>query len=130
MTRTVVVGKATPRIRKVYEAVLEARDNAVRAVRPGIRVSTVDGVARRALAKHGLDRFFNHSLGHGVGLSIHERPRISPLSSESLQEGNVVTIEPGVYLPGLGGVRIEDLILVTKKGCEVLNHVSRNLTVI
>jgi Xaa-Pro aminopeptidase len=90
----------------------------------------VDGAARRALARHGLNRFFNHSLGHGVGLAIHERPRISPLSTESLQAGNVVTIEPGVYVPGLGGIRIEDLVLVTEKGCEVMNRVSRNLTIV
>ncbi len=130
MTRTVVIGKPTPRFRKLYDAVLEARDRAVDHVRPGVRTSVLDGIARRSLAGQKLEKYFIHSLGHGVGLSIHERPRISSLSTEQLQEGNTVTIEPGVYVPGFGGIRIEDIVLVTKRGCSVLCDVPRNLTIV
>ncbi len=130
MTRTVVLGKATSRIRKLYSAVLEARNRAVDHVRPGVRTSVLDGLARRSLAGQKLEQYFIHSLGHGVGLSIHERPRISSLSTEQLEEGNTVTIEPGVYVPGVGGIRIEDLVLVTKDGCEVLCDIPRTLTIV
>ena len=130
MTRTVFAGKADPRMRRAYNAVLEARNAAVDQVRAGVRTSMVDGVARRILARYGLAKYFTHSLGHGLGLSIHEPPRISPLSKESLHAGNTVTIEPGVYLPDRGGIRIEDMVLVTSTGCEVLSSIPRTLTIV
>jgi Xaa-Pro aminopeptidase len=130
MTRTVFVGEPGTRMRKAYAAVLEARDAAVSQVRSGVRSSVLDGVARRTLARHGFDKYFIHSLGHGLGLSIHEPPRISPMSTERLEAGNTVTIEPGVYLPGIGGIRIEDMVLVTSNGCEMLSSIPRILTIV
>ncbi|MDH4070808.1 MAG: Xaa-Pro peptidase family protein [Ignavibacteria bacterium] len=130
MTRTVVVGRVPAGVRKMYSAVLEARDRAIDAIRPGIRASVIDGVARRVLDARGLGELFVHSLGHGVGLSVHERPRISSLSSETLESGYVVTIEPGVYRPGVGGIRIEDIVCLTRRGSRVLTKAGRTLLVV
>jgi len=120
-TRTVYVGAATAEARRVYDAVLESQLAAIDAVGPGVAVGKVDRAARRVLEKKGLARYFTHSTGHGVGLEIHEAPRLAQGQQEILRPGMVVTIEPGVYLPGKWGVRIEDMVVVTERGCEVLS---------
>jgi Xaa-Pro aminopeptidase len=106
--------------RAAYEAVKEAQSAAIAAVRPGVSVAEVDGAARKVLRKAGLGRYFTHSTGHGVGLEIHEAPRVAAGRDEILQPGMVITIEPGVYFPGKWGVRIEDMVAVCEGGCEVL----------
>ena len=121
MTRTVAVGNPSEELRRLYRAVLEAEEAAVQAIRPGARCSDLDKVARDILVSHGLGEYFAHSLGHGVGLAVHEGPSLRGTSPDVLEAGMVVTAEPGVYLPGVGGVRIEDLILVTPDGYEVLS---------
>jgi len=119
-TRTVWVGTASTEARGVYDAVLEAQQAAIDAVQPGVRVGQVDHAARKVLQKHGLARHFAHSTGHGVGLEIHEAPRVAKGQQEVLRPGMVITIEPGVYLQDKWGVRIEDMVVVTEHGCEVL----------
>jgi Xaa-Pro aminopeptidase len=120
MTRTVHLGKALPDEWEVYDSVLEAQTAAVACVAPGVTAGEVDEAARSVLRRNGLDKYFSHSTGHGVGLEIHEGPRIAATQARVLEEGMVITIEPGVYLPGRFGVRIEDMVLVTKAGGEVL----------
>ena len=120
-TRTVYVGAATTEARRTYDAVLASQMEAINAVRPGVKVEQVDRVARKTLQKKGLAKYFTHSTGHGVGLEIHEAPRVAKGQQEILQPGMVITIEPGVYLPGQWGVRIEDMLVVTEHGCEVLS---------
>ncbi len=120
MTRTVHLGKALPGEREVYDSVLEAQMSAVAAVRPGMTAGEVDEAARSVLRREGLDKYFSHSTGHGVGLEIHEGPRLAAKQKQVLKPGMVVTIEPGVYMPGRFGVRIEDMVLVTATGGEVL----------
>lgn len=122
MTRTVALGTVDDRQRNLYGAVLEAQQLALEAVAPGVDGRELDRLARDSLAGHGLDDHFSHSLGHGVGLDIHEAPALTFRHSERLAPGMVVTIEPGVYLPGEGGVRIEDLVLVTETGHDLLSH--------
>ncbi len=122
MTRTVAVGTPSEELRRVYNAVLEAEEAAVAAVRPGARGGDLDAVARGILEGRGLGEAFAHSLGHGVGLDIHEGPSLRKGSDDVLEPGMVVTVEPGAYLPGVGGVRIEDLVLVTETGYEVLSR--------
>ncbi|HEX4784261.1 MAG TPA: Xaa-Pro peptidase family protein [Candidatus Sulfotelmatobacter sp.] len=126
-TRTVWVGSVSDEARRAYEAVRESQQAAIDAVRPGITVGEVDAAARKVLQKAGLARYFTHSTGHGVGLEIHEAPRVAQGQKEILQPGMVITIEPGVYFPGKWGVRIEDMIAVTTSGCEVLTPTSKDL---
>jgi Xaa-Pro aminopeptidase len=126
-TRTVYVGRPTREARRVYQAVREAQQAAIESVRPGRCAGEVDRVARKVLQGHGLGKYFTHSTGHGVGLEIHEAPRIAAGQSEVLQSGMLITVEPGVYLPGKWGVRIEDMVLVTEQGCEVLAPSSTEL---
>ena len=126
-TRTVWVGKIGDDARQAYEAVRDAQQAAVEAVRPGVAVGEVDAAARKVLKKAGLGRYFTHSTGHGVGLEIHETPRIAGGQTELLQPGMVITIEPGVYFPGKWGVRIEDMVVVTAGGCEVLTPTGKEL---
>ncbi len=121
MTRTVAIGQVGGEERRLYDAVLEAQVASLAAVGPGRSGREIDQVAREVLAKHGLEKYFTHSLGHGTGLVIHEEPRLSQKSDTLLQPGMIVTIEPGVYLPGFTGLRIEDLALVTADGHEVLS---------
>lgn len=128
MTRTVHLGRSTARERSLYAAVLEAQLAAIAALRPGATCGEVDEAARRVLRRAGLAKFFTHSTGHGVGLEIHEPPRLGAKSDAVLEAGMVVTIEPGAYLPGRYGVRIEDMLLVTSKGAEVLTPVGKALT--
>ncbi len=120
MTRTVHMGKAMPGERDVYDSVLEAQEAAVAAVAPGVTAGEVDEAARSVLRKVKLDKYFSHSTGHGVGLEIHEGPRLAAKQKQVLEQGMVITIEPGVYMPGRFGVRIEDMVLVTAKGGEIL----------
>lgn len=120
MTRVTFTGTAPKRIREMYDAVLEAQLAAIDTVKAGAATARVDGAARKVLRERGLDKAFVHSTGHGLGLEIHETPRIGRKDKTKLQAGMVITIEPGVYLDGVGGVRIEDTVLVTDTGCEVL----------
>jgi len=120
MTRTVHLGRATADEQRVYEAVLEAQEAGVAAVRAGVTGGDVDEAARSVLRRARLDKWFTHSTGHGVGLEIHEGPRLAAKQTQKLEAGMIVTIEPGLYLPGRFGVRIEDMVLVTKTGAEIL----------
>ena len=129
-TRTVHVGRPSRQARRIYEAVRAAQQVALQAVQPGRSVSEVDQAARKLLQKQGLAKYFTHSTGHGVGLEIHEAPRVAAGQSEILRPGMVITVEPGVYVPGRFGVRIEDMVVVTEKGCEVLAPSSKELIVI
>jgi Xaa-Pro aminopeptidase len=130
MTRTVYVGHPSEEAGNVYQAVKQAQQAAVDVVRPGISVGEVDRAARKSLQKSGLARYFTHSTGHGVGLEIHEAPRVAAGQPEILRPGMVITIEPGIYVPGKWGVRIEDMVVVTERGCEVLTPTSKELITI
>jgi Xaa-Pro aminopeptidase len=131
MTRTVYVGENPPEgARRLYEAVREAQQAGVQAVRPGVSVAAVDRAARKVLQKCGFAKYFTHSTGHGVGLEIHEPPRIATGQDERLAPGMVITVEPGAYLPGEWGVRIEDMVVVTDRGCEVLTPTGKELIVL
>jgi Xaa-Pro aminopeptidase len=125
-TRTLWVGTAPEDARHAYEAVRAAQAAAIEAVRPGISVGEVDAAARKVLRKARLGRYFTHSTGHGVGLEIHEAPRVAAEQEEVLKAGMVITIEPGVYFPGKWGVRIEDMVAVNESGCEVLTPTSKD----
>jgi Xaa-Pro aminopeptidase len=127
LTRLVVTGKVSTKFINVYRSVLAAQQRAIEAIRPGVKAGDVDACARGVLEEAGLDTFFDHGLGHGIGLEIHESPRLRKGAENLLRPGMVITIEPGVYLPGWGGVRIEDDILVTPDGYEVLTHVPKDL---
>jgi Xaa-Pro aminopeptidase len=127
MTRTVCMGRPSRRQRDLYNLVREAQAAATEAVRPGATAEQIDGAARRILRRGRLDRFFTHSTGHGVGLEIHEPPRLGRGEKTQLQPGMVITIEPGVYIPGEGGVRIEDMVEVTGSGHRVLTPTSKEL---
>jgi Xaa-Pro aminopeptidase len=129
MTRVAFLGKPGTRVRQLYRAVLDAQLAAISAVRPGVRAEQVDGAARRVLRARKLDKAFVHSTGHGLGLEIHELPRIGRRDKTRLSPGMVITIEPGAYLEGFGGIRIEDTVLVTETGCEVLTPTSKDLLV-
>jgi Xaa-Pro aminopeptidase len=125
MTRTVFLGHASARVRGLYQAVLEAKDTATAAIRPGIKAGEVDAAARKVLQRHKLGQYFTHSTGHGLGIEIHELPRLGKNEDIMLQEGMALTVEPGVYIQGLGGIRIEDEVLVTAKAAEVLTSATR-----
>ncbi len=127
MTRTVCVGEADERMREVHAAVLAANEAATAEVRPGAEGKELDAVARQVLEARGLGDAFLHGLGHGVGLDVHEGPRLGRTSDDVLIEGAVVTIEPGAYIPGWGGVRIEDLLVVEPGGARLLSHSDRSL---
>ncbi|HON12217.1 MAG TPA: Xaa-Pro peptidase family protein [Chitinispirillaceae bacterium] len=127
MTRTVVMGKAGTRQREIYAVVKSAQARAVEAARAGMRSVELDKIARDIIAEAGYREEFGHALGHGVGLRVHERPRVSPHVKELLQENTVVTIEPGIYIPGFGGVRIEDMVVLHKDGNDVLTTFSHEL---
>ncbi len=126
-TRTVVLGRATDRQREIYDLVLRAQTGALQGLRPGLTGKDADALARQIIADAGHGEHFGHGLGHGVGLAIHEGPTLSPREEAVLQAGMVVTVEPGVYLPGWGGVRIEDLVVLTPDGCEVLTRAPKQL---
>lgn len=130
MTRVAHFGPPTREFARLYDAVLEAQQAGLRAVRAGVPARRVDAAARKALKVCGLDRYFTHSTGHGVGLEIHEGPRLGAKSGETLEAGMVVTVEPGIYLPGKAGIRIEDTVVVTQTGAEILTPVSKELMVL
>ena len=127
ITRTVFVGRAPARIRRWYHAVREAQAAAVATAQPGTTCGDVDAAARGVLRRYGLDQYFVHSTGHGLGLEVHEDPRVARGQKHVLVPGNVITIEPGVYVPGVGGIRIEDDVAVNARGNEVLTRVTRDL---
>ena len=130
ITRTVAVGKPAKKLREIYSIVHDTQMRAIEAAKSGMLAKDLDAVARNSIARSGYGKYFGHSLGHGIGLQVHEPPRISWLSSYELQAGNVITIEPGIYLPGIGGVRIEDDIVVTNGTCTVLNKAPKELLVL
>lgn len=130
ITRSVSIGEPTRKLREVYRIVSEAQTRAIEAVKSGMIAKDLDAVARRYIARNGFGKFFGHSLGHGIGLQIHESPRISSQSSYRLRDGNVITIEPGIYLPGIGGVRIEDDVLVMNGKSVALNKAPKELIVL
>jgi Xaa-Pro aminopeptidase len=126
LTRTVHVGRASAKVKSLYQAVLEAQLAAKSAIKPGVTAGAVDEAARRALKKRGLVKYFTHSTGHGLGLEVHEMPRLGKGERTELQEGMVVTVEPGVYIEGLGGIRIEDDVVVTARGARDLTSSPRD----
>ena len=130
MTRTLHVGRPSAEARRDYKAVLDAQQAALDAVRPGTTVGEVDSSARKLLNKIGLGKYFTHSTGHGLGLEIHEAPRVAASQKELLRPGMVITIEPGVYLPGRWGVRIEDTVVVTETGREILTKSPKEFVVV
>jgi Xaa-Pro aminopeptidase/Xaa-Pro dipeptidase len=129
-TSTIVLGNISDRQREVYEIVKEAHDSAINSIKAGIPCNEIDRKARNIIEKKGLGQYFSHGTGHGVGLSVHENPRISTPSTSHLEAGMVITIEPGVYFPGLWGIRIEDMVLVKDNGCEILTTFSKELKVV
>ena len=128
-TRTVCIGLPTPKQQEVYNLVQKAQDVALKAISPGITAAEVDAIARQVISEQGYGENFGHSLGHGVGRLVHEEPTLGGKDQTILKAGMVVTVEPGVYLPGWGGVRIEELVLVTDVGCEILTHCRKGLTI-
>jgi Xaa-Pro aminopeptidase len=129
LTRTVTLGRPTPKQREVFDIVLAAQKAAKEAIRPGVYEWQVDAAARRIIAQAGYAEYFGHGLGHGVGRAIHEFPALNRPGKRRLRAGMVVTVEPGIYLPGWGGVRIEDMVLVTADGCETLSRAPRELQI-
>jgi Xaa-Pro aminopeptidase len=127
LTRVVVTGKVTPKFETIYRTVLAAQERAISAIRPGAKGHNIDAEARSVIEAAGFGGFFDHGVGHGIGMEIHEAPRIRRDSPDVLEPGNVVTVEPGIYLPDWGGVRIEDDVLVTEDGCEVLSRIPKSL---
>lgn len=127
ITRTVVVGKASDRQKKVYRIVLNAQLAGIRKVKAGVEAKAVDEACRKPITKAGYGKNFGHGTGHGIGIFIHTGPRVSPLSNDKLKPNNVITVEPGIYISGWGGVRIEDDVLVTRTGGQVLNTAEKKL---
>ena len=125
MTRTVFLGRPSHRVRRLYSAVLDAQQAAKAAIKPGVTAGEVDAAARETLKEHKLAQYFTHSTGHGLGLEVHEMPRLARGEKFVLEEGMVVTVEPGVYIEGLGGIRIEDDVVVTSNGAEDLTSATR-----
>ncbi|QOR36926.1 aminopeptidase P family protein [Clostridium sp. 'deep sea'] len=130
MTRTIVVGEASDKQREIYGIVLKAQLAALKMCKPGVNGKDVDKVARDIITQAGYGENFGHGLGHGVGKMVHEGPSLSPLSQDILQPGHVVTVEPGIYIPGWGGVRIEDMVIITEDGHFNFNKLSKELIII
>jgi len=127
LTRVVFMDKIPARLRKVYQIVREAQQRALDAIRPGVPACEIDSAAREHIKAHGFGDKFGHGLGHGVGLDVHERPTISSACRDVVEEGMIFTVEPGIYLPDVGGIRIEDMVRVTSGGCEVLTNFPRGI---
>ena len=125
LTRVLWRGKVLPELSRILRVARAAQRAALRVIRPGVAAARVDAAARKVISDAGYGRQFAHGLGHGVGLEVHEGPVLSPRSKDRLRAGMVVTVEPGIYLPGVGGVRVEDMVLVTREGGRVLTHVTR-----
>lgn len=130
MTRTVAVGSASEAMQKVYSTVLAAQEKAIEVIAAGVDLSVADAAARGVIKQAGFGEYFTHSTGHGVGLEIHEGPNLSPRSEGALKSGNVVTVEPGIYIPERFGVRIEDMVWVTETGCQNLTKSDKSLIVL
>ncbi len=130
MTRTVVIGEPEEKHLTIYDLVLEAQMESLKAVGPGKTGAEIDAIARNIISDNGYGEYFGHGLGHSLGLEVHENPRLSKTDQTVLQPGMIVTVEPGVYLPDFGGVRIEDLVLVTEDGHEVLSSTFKELYVV
>lgn len=130
MTRTVAVGEASAEQRKIYEIVLQAQKAAIAKAQEGVKCADVDRAAREVIEQAGYGKYFGHSTGHSVGLEIHESPNFSPSSKDTAKSGMVITVEPGIYLPGRFGVRIEDMVYITPEGCENLTHCPKELIIV
>jgi Xaa-Pro aminopeptidase len=130
LTRTIFIDKIDPALAEIYEIVFQAQSKALNAVKPGLDTGKLDSVARNFITQKGYGENFGHGLGHGVGIDIHESPAIKKNISSKLKKNMVITIEPGIYIPGRGGVRIEDTVLVSQQGFEVLTKSSKDLIVI
>lgn len=130
MTRTVVIGEASEKHKEIYETVLEAQKRALEGAKAGLKGKEIDAMARDYIASKGYGDYFGHGLGHSVGIEIHENPRFSMAEEQVIEEGMVITVEPGIYLPGFGGVRIEDMVVVTKDGIKNLTHSPKELIII
>lgn len=126
-TRTVAFGSVPQQLRKAHGLVLEAQERSLEMIKPGVKARDVDAAARQVIEEAGYGEAFGHGLGHGVGLEVHERPYVGRTSQDILEEGMVLTNEPGIYLPGIGGVRIEDMVLLTRDGAELLTSLPRSL---
>jgi len=120
ITRTIAVGKPDPKLEEIYAIVLKAQLNGIQKIKPGMSGKEADALTRDIIGEAGYAQYFGHGTGHGIGLEIHEGPTLSPRGEKILQPGMVVTVEPGIYLPGVGGVRIEDDVVITEQGCEVI----------
>ncbi|MBI4495632.1 MAG: aminopeptidase P family protein [Deltaproteobacteria bacterium] len=127
-TKTLILGEPDGRQREIYGIVRRAQEEAFRAIRPGVQMRRIDAAARGVIERAGYGKFFGHGTGHGVGLAVHEEPRLSPRGKGVAEEGMVFTVEPGIYLPGWGGVRLEDMVLVTKDGFEKLTYLSKEIS--
>ena len=130
MTRTVVVGHASDKHKEIYDVVLRAQLAALEVIRPGIPAREVDLAGRRVIEEAGYGEYFGHGIGHGVGLNVHEKPAVGKTSEDMLEPGMVITVEPGIYIPGFGGVRIEDLVVVTEDGKKNLTSSQKQLIVV
>ena len=130
MTRTVFYGEPDEESRRVYETVRQAQEAAIKAVRPGVTFASIDRAARQVIEEAGYGEYFTHRTGHFIGREVHEAGDVSEFNQAQAQVGQIFSIEPGIYLPGKVGVRIEDLVLVTETGCQVLNQVSKDLMVV
>lgn len=126
-TRTVFVGRVGKELRRIYEVVLESLEMAIDHICEGVTCDEIDSMVRNNIERHGYGKYFIHSTGHGIGLEVHEMPRLSMNDKTFLKRNMVVTVEPGIYIPGLGGVRIEDDVLVTSDGCKVLTRTSKEI---
>jgi Xaa-Pro aminopeptidase len=122
MTRTLWLGKPSAKFKKIYQTVRKAQVTAIASLKTGLKAREADKVARDIISKAGYGQAFGHSLGHGVGLAVHEGPTLSPRSKDTLKAGMVVTVEPGIYIPGWGGVRLENMVVIEDHGCRVLNN--------
>jgi Xaa-Pro aminopeptidase len=129
-TCTFIFGTADERQKKVYALVKDAHDMALESIKAGVSCREIDYIARNYLEGHGFGDFFPHATGHGVGLDVHEAPRLSPKSDDILDSGMIVTVEPGIYIPDTWGIRIEDMVLVKEDGCEILSKMTKDLTIL
>jgi len=127
MTRTLVLGKANNKQKEIYNVVLEAQKTSLAAIKPGITGEELDTIARNIISEKGYGQYFGHGLGHGVGLEVHELPHVNVRGKVPMEPGMMITIEPGIYIPDFGGVRIEDLVLVTEDGYKVLSNSTKDL---
>lgn len=130
MTRTIAIGEVDDKLKEIYEIVKKAQLAGVEAVKAGVKASEIDAACRNIIKEHGYGDYFGHGTGHGLGIDVHEGPSVSWVNDKPLEAGNVITIEPGIYLPGIGGVRIEDDVVVTEDGCIILNKTSKDLIVV